>query len=204
MSTQHAAPSVTNSIVTTTATDRPRPSPTLVKRITIGCTMNASSIASAIGTTTARARYSAATATTSTATTPNRFIPQEQSNRYATRLPGTLPRPLEPLPDSKERSDEGAGNDQPATPRREPSAREGGGGGGGGGGVGGRVTRSPPRDRLHDQLKDWELLTPVRWATGRGQRPPTPPPPPPPRPPRNPPPHPREVFCGKFHRPPGV
>src|SRR6185503_13689622 len=194
MSTQHAAPSVTNSIVTTTATDRPRPSPTLVKRITIGCTMNASSIASAIGTTTARARYSAATATTSTATTPNRFIPQEQSNRYATRLPGMLPRALEPLPDSKERSDEGAGNDQPATPRREPSAREGGGGAagagwaGGGGGGGGRVTRSPPRDRLHDQLKDWELLTRVRCATGRGQRPPTPPPPPLRRPPGSPPP----------------
>src|SRR6185312_12894806 len=179
MRTQHAAPSVTNSIVTTTATVRPRPSPTLVKRITIGCTMNASSIASAIGTTTARARYSAATATTSTATTPNRFIPQKQSNRYATRLPGMLPRPLEPLPDSKERSDEGAGNDQPATPRREPSAREGGGGAAGAGWAGDPfpAAGSPARSTKRLGTPHASSMRNGSWSEAAHPAPAAPPPP---------------------------
>ncbi len=56
MRTQHAAPRVAKSIVTTSATDTPRWRPIRVRRTTMGCTMNASSIASAIGTTTARAK----------------------------------------------------------------------------------------------------------------------------------------------------
>src|SRR5689334_390425 len=83
MRIQHAAPRATKSIVTTTATDSPRPSPIFVSCVTIGCTMNASNMASAIGTTTARARYSAATATANAVNTQSRFIEQEQSNRYA-------------------------------------------------------------------------------------------------------------------------
>src|SRR5690242_4310240 len=61
------------------------------------------------------------------------------------------------------------------TTRRWSPQQPGGRGGAAGGGVGGRVTRSPPRDRLQHQLPDWELLTRGGCTAGRGQRPPTPP-----------------------------